>query len=68
MVGKIEKIIAHGIEVYADKEMDDLRRGRCLCLNCGEMDSCSSAKQLYGICKENDMALAVTRCKDYKEK
>ena len=66
MVGKIEKIVAHGVEVFADVEMDNLRRERCLCLNCSRMDSdCSVSKDFYRLCLQNNIALMVTRCPQY---
>jgi hypothetical protein len=65
---KIEKIVAHDIEVYADVEMDNLRRERCLCLNCREMDYCHVAKTFLNICEHNNIALMVTRCREYKYK
>ena len=64
--GKIEKITKYGTEVWADVEMDELRRDRCLCFNCGEKDNdCSIAKRLYDICQEENMAISITRCKNY---
>lgn len=53
----------YGVTVAVDKEMDELRRERCLCLNCECKDSCLVAKKFYELCKLNDIALAVTRCK-----
>ncbi|MDD5012290.1 MAG: hypothetical protein PHQ66_01430 [Candidatus Nanoarchaeia archaeon] len=58
----------HPDEVWANIEMDELRRKECLCINCERKNdkppysSCPIAKKLYGICKEYDMAIAVTRC------
>lgn len=66
---KIEKIVAHDTEVYADIEMDNLRRERCLCLNCNKMDtSCHTAKVFYHLSLQNGIALMVTRCRDYEYK
>ncbi|MCX6746602.1 MAG: hypothetical protein NTU63_00510 [Candidatus Pacearchaeota archaeon] len=66
MTGKIEKIVAHGVEVFADVEMDNLRRERCLCLNCQKMPSnCSVSKDFYHLCLQNNIALMVTRCPEY---
>jgi hypothetical protein len=55
-------VVAHGREVWCNEVMDALRREKCLCLNCGDMDSCPIAKTLYGVCKDASLALAVTRC------
>jgi hypothetical protein len=29
------------------------------------MENCSTAKTLYEICKEENMAMMITRCKEY---
>lgn len=65
---EIRKVVKYGVEVSADLEMDELRRERCLCLNCGDIESCQAAKQLFEICKINNMALAVTRCLSWVQK
>ena len=63
---KIEKIVAHDVEVFADAEMDGLRRERCLCLNCAKMESdCHVAKILYHLSVQNNMAMMITRCAEY---
>ena len=49
-------------EIWANQYMDALRRLECICMNCETMKSCPTAKKLYGICQEDDMALAITRC------
>ena len=65
----IEKIIKYGVEVYADVEMDNLRRERCLCLNCSIMNSgCETAKELYESAKKNNLAMMITRCRTYVPK
>jgi len=61
----IEQIEAHGEIVWADVEMDELRRERCLCLNCMWFDECAAAIAFYALCKHFAVALAVTRCADY---
>ena len=50
------------ITVYADTEMDALRRKRCLCLNCERLGQCVMASELYRLCRIGHLALAVTRC------
>lgn len=53
--------------------MDELRKNNCLCLNCGLMTgvretNCNIANQLYQIAVENDMGMAITKCKKYSSK
>lgn len=56
----------HGVPVYADLEMDELRRWRCLCFRCGrDMSLCPTAQELFKICKDKNIALAVTRCQKW---
>ena len=69
----IIKKIAHGTEVYADEEMDELRRKRCLCLKCKFMRShkelnCPIAQKLFEISVQYDNAMMMTRCKSFKIK
>jgi hypothetical protein len=61
----IEEKIKYGVKVWVDSEMDELRRERCLCLNCRILNDCDTAKNLYEICKTQDMAMMITRCKYY---
>lgn len=56
-------------EVWANPEMDKLRRKECLCVNCGRKNdtprpyaSCPTAAALYTVCLEHHMAVAITRC------
>ena len=55
-------------DVWANTEMDELRRKECLCLNCERKNdnipyaSCPVAKSIYDICLKHDMAMAITRC------
>ncbi len=65
---RIAKTTAHGREVFADLEMDNMRRERCLCLNCSKMDYCPISKVFYDVCKTNGVALMVTRCAKYQYK
>ena len=58
----------HPEKIWANLEMDKSRREECLCINCGRKDdmpaysSCPVAKKIYEVCKEYDMAMAITRC------
>ena len=53
----------YGAKVWTETVMDELRKARCLCLQCHHLGECDAAKAMYAICKENDMAMATTRCK-----
>jgi hypothetical protein len=58
----------YGARVWVNPTIESLRRKECLCLNCGKIGGCAKAKALYQICKDGDLALAVTRCPDWEEK
>ncbi len=65
------QVEAHGAKVWADEEMDALRRERCLCLRCAKMPEppdlgCHAARAMYSVCADMDVALAVTRCKGWQ--
>lgn len=61
----ITQVKRYGVTVWSDEEMDTLRKTRCLCLNCVRLGVCGTASQFYSICKENNIALAVTRCSGF---
>ena len=54
-----------GVDVKTHIVMDMLRKGECLCNNCNNKPRCETAKQLYSICKEKNIAMAITRCPDF---
>lgn len=56
----------YGAMVWTNVFTDFIRREECLCLNCDDMSTCPVAQQLYELCKENDLALMMTRCKSYR--
>lgn len=64
----MRRVDKYGVMVWVDEKMDELRRERCLCLNCASMEACSVAARFYAICRAHNTALAVTRCPDWKEK
>ena len=64
----VKKVVAHGVEVWANEDMDERRRDFCLCLNCKNMVQCPDAMALYEICKTGNLALAVTRCPNFNKK
>ncbi len=57
----------YGTDVWTNKYMDELRRTECLCLNCKYI-GCQTSRTLYEFCKENDLALAVTRCPGWEDR
>jgi len=61
-------VTAHGEKVWANEKMDALRREECLCANCASFEDCFAAKVLYFTCVHAGIALAVTRCRNWKEK
>lgn len=67
---KIEKQTHYGAETWTHCEMDELRRTECLCRLCAEEDNgfCDNAHALYEVCKRGGIALAVTRCAEFKPK
>ena len=52
----------HGRSAWCHEAMDALRREQGMCLKCGGLDQCGTAKALYALCVQNGTALAVTRC------
>jgi hypothetical protein len=56
-----------GITVWQHPDMDFLRQGHCLCLNCDIMGECGTAKSLGNICVSESVLLAVTRCPKYRK-
>jgi hypothetical protein len=63
-----EQVEKYGSIVWSNIEMDELRKTECLCLNCAKMSSCTAAKLLYDTCKGYDLAMMITRCKDWGKK
>ena len=69
----VQKVVRYGVEVWENAYMDALRKKECLCLNCGNMkpgssDHCPAAKKLYELCREENLAMAITRCPAWKPK
>ena len=62
---KIEKQTHHGTEVWTHVAMDVLRATECLCKNC-VTPGCPVAAGLFRACRDNSIALAVTRCPDWE--
>ena len=58
----------YGTMVWANSYTDELRKSECLCLYCGLLGECLTAKTLLYICKTDDAAMCITRCKNWKPK
>ena len=58
----VQKQEHYGSDVWTNVAMDDLRKQHCLCLNCNGIRECGVANSLYEICKEENLAVCVTRC------
>ena len=56
----------YGVRVWLDKEMDELRKTRCLCLRCLRLGDCAESRKLLRFCIEHDVGLAVTRCPSWR--
>lgn len=71
--GDVVAVHKYGVDTLEDPVADAMRRERCLCLHCqrlnpGDVENCPSAEVLFALCKTRGMAMAVTRCMDYKQK
>jgi hypothetical protein len=65
----IEQQEHYGAIVWANAALDAARKTGCLCLNCAWMKgNCAVAAHLYELCKEENLALAVTRCPHWTNK
>jgi len=68
MIGnKPRQIHKYGEDVWQHPDMDKLRRTECLCMNCEHLGDCDMADEMYHFCKKNNIALAVTRCPEWKK-
>lgn len=56
------RVERYGRQVFEDPLADAMRRELCLCLRCDNAGACETASQLYGICRIEGMAMAITRC------
>jgi hypothetical protein len=62
MKQKPELVTRYGEEVWSNEVMDMLRRSECLCFNCKDLPTCPIATLLFSVCRENNLAVMVTRC------
>jgi len=66
MIGEPRLIKKYGKEVWQHPDMDKLRRTECLCMSCEQLDICPIANDLLHKCKQYNLALAITRCAEFK--
>ena len=64
---RTDSVLKYGDLCYYNVETEPLRSEQCMCLNCGLMDVCKAAKKFYKACKEYNVALMVTRCRDFAQ-
>jgi hypothetical protein len=50
--------------VWVNPKTDIMRRKECLCFNC-KTASCNISNELFSICRDDNLALMVTRCKNF---
>jgi hypothetical protein len=63
----------YGEVVWVNLTTERLRQDECLCLNCGKLkpgqpDNCQRAQAFYEICVQANIAIIITRCRDWDEK
>ena len=63
---KVNRDEHYGEMVWTNRMMDGLRKRECLCLCCDNIKKCGNASGLLARCQDGDLALAVTRCPDWK--
>ena len=63
---KIKKAEHYKVIVTEHSKMDELRKTQCLCLNCDYMP-CKDSQKLFKVCLAANIALAVTRCKNWSK-
>jgi hypothetical protein len=62
----MKQIEKYGVLAWCNEEMDLLRSRECLCLNCNIMQKCDTAKILYYIARNSNIAMMITRCPAWK--
>lgn len=50
--------------VWVNPKTDSMRREECLCFNC-KNNFCNTSNELFSICKTDNLALMITRCKNF---
>lgn len=62
MKGTLVQIEKYGRMVWANEQMEQVRKEECLCLNCKRLTDCEIASEGYVLCKLTDITFMVTRC------
>lgn len=66
--------VKYGKRVTTDQELDRLRATSCLCITCerlttdSDKENCPMAGVIFSLCRNVGMAVAVSRCAEYKER
>ena len=62
----------YGEDVWVNKDTEPLRHNNCLCLQCAKLrfssGDCPYAQGFYENCRRGNIALMVTRCRDWQPK
>ena len=64
----VVQVERYGALVWEHTAMDARRKTDCLCLDCASITRCDNAAELYQMCKDFSMAMAVTRCQAWQRK
>jgi len=67
-IRNVVKVDRYGTTIYEHTKADKRRIEECLCLHCDKLADCSTAKDLYAICVRNNIAMIITRCKEWRIK
>lgn len=70
---KPEKVVRYGMVTWENQKLDQLRRDECLCLHCSNLkpnspDNCTMAEIFFKLCQRFGMAMAVSRCSEWRLK
>ena len=66
---KYENQKHYGENVWVSLDIEKLRKTDCLCLSCDFLGGkCPIAEHFYNYCIEYNLALAVTRCPNWRQK
>lgn len=63
---KTEQVEKYGALVHRHSEMDALRGTQCLCFNCAKTSGCPIAAKGLQLCRDHNIAFAVTRCPEFQ--
>ena len=57
----------YGKEVWVNPLTENMRHDECLCFNCTNLEGCKTAKKIYKVCVDDNMAMTITRCPEFKQ-